>query len=69
MKKLTEKQNKVYEALKKFINDNGYPPTTAELKSSLGYSSENSIVEHLSLIEKKGYIKRTPNIARSIVVL
>jgi repressor LexA len=69
MKDLTVKQKTVLNAIKEFIDRNSFPPTCQELKNMLGYSSANSITGYLDLIEKKGYIKRTPNIARSIVVL
>lgn len=69
MKELTIKQKVVFEAIKEFINEVGFPPTCQELKTALGYSSANSITEYLAAIEKKGYIKRTPKISRSIVVL
>lgn len=69
MKELTVKQELVFSAIKEFIDKNNFPPTCNELKNILGYSSANSITEHLLFIEKKGYIKRTPAIARSIVVL
>lgn len=69
MKELTIKQKLVFEAIKEFIDKNSFPPTCNELKNMLGYSSPNSITGHLDFIEKKGYIKRTPAIARSIVVL
>lgn len=67
--KLTDKQKKVLEAVDAFIKENNYPPTHTELKNILGYSSASAIVDFLIALEKKGYIKRTPNIARSIVVL
>lgn len=69
MKELTVKQEVVLNAIKDFIDKNSFPPTCKELKNMLGYSSANSITGYLDLIEKKGYIKRTPSIARSIVVL
>jgi len=69
MKDLTVKQKAVLSAIKEFINKNSFPPTCQELRSILGYSSANSITGYLDLIEKKGYIKRAPKIARSIVVL
>ncbi len=69
MKELTVKQRMVFNAIKEFIDKNSFPPTCNELKNMLGYSSPNSITDHLGFIEKKGYIRRTTKIARSIVVL
>jgi repressor LexA len=69
MIELTEKQRCALEAIKSFISVNSFPPTSSELTLILGYSSNNSVVGLLSAIERKGYIKRTSRIARSIVVL
>lgn len=69
MKELTIKQKAVLNAIKEFIDENSFPPTCQELKCILGYSSANSITEYLNSIERKGYIKRTRAISRSIVVL
>tara|TARA_R110000823_G_scaffold173220_1_gene305560 strand:+ start:182 stop:397 length:216 start_codon:yes stop_codon:yes gene_type:complete len=69
MKGITIKQDIVLEAVKYFIKENGFSPTITELKGILDYSSANSVVNFLTALERKGYIKRTPNKARSIVIL
>ena len=69
MKKLTDKQLAILTYIKGFITNNGYSPIPKEIQSQFGYASQNAAIEHLNAIEKKGYIKRTPKIARSIVVL
>lgn len=69
MEKLTDKQKSILDFIKSFIEDNGYAPVSKEINSHFGYSSINASTQHLNAIEKKGYIKRTPNVARSIVVL
>lgn len=69
MKKLTDKQTAILDYIKGFIADNGYSPIAKEIQSRFGYASQNAAIEHINAIEKKGYIKRTPKIARSIVVL
>ena len=69
MKKLTDKQAGILAYIKGFIDANGYSPIAKEIQSQFGWASQNAAIEHLNAIEKKGYIKRTPKIARSIVVL
>ena len=69
MKKLTDKQAAIFIYIKGFIESNGYSPVAKEIRDQFGYASENAATEHLNAIERKGYIKRTPKIARSIVVL
>ena len=69
MKNITIKQDIALEAIKFFIAEKGLSPTIKELQGILGYKSATSIEGFLVALEKKGYIKRTSNIARSIAVL
>lgn len=69
MEKLTDKQKSILDFIRGFIEDNGYAPVAKEINLHFGYSSLNASTQHLNAIERKGYIKRTPNISRSIVVL
>ncbi len=66
-KALTESQEKVLEALRKWIDENGIPPTTRELAAVLDVSAA-SVYEQLGRLEKKGYISRSKNRARSLAV-
>lgn len=65
---LTERQEEVLEFIVAFIKDNGYSPSIAEIASFMGVNA-NASFEVVSAIEKKGYIKRTPYVSRSIVVV
>ena len=69
MKELTVKQERVFLGIKEFIDEHSYSPTNSEIQKRMGFLSVNSVTGYLDAIEKKGYIKRTPKIARSIVVL
>lgn len=69
MKKLTDKQAAILTYIKGYIVSYGYSPIAKDIQSKFGYASQNAALEHLNAIEKKGYIRRTPKIARSIVVL
>lgn len=44
----------------------GIPPTLAEIAENFGYKNRATVQQHLEAIEKKGFIKRTSNKARSI---
>lgn len=44
-------------------------PTVRELCDGLGVTSTNTINHHLKALERKGYIRRRGNLARSIEVL
>jgi len=69
MKKLTLKQEAVLTYIKNFISDNGYSPVAKEVQIFFGYASQNAAIDHLKSLERKGYIRTTPRIARSIVVI
>jgi len=69
MKKLTKRQNEILQFIKKYIVDNGYPPTVREIGASLGLSSPATIHSHLSNLEEKGYIKKDENKNRALELL
>lgn len=68
MKKLTEKQSAILEFVRAFQKRAGYPPTYDEMSSHFNVF-RNCIEDHIKAIEKKGYIKRIPNISRGLVVV
>jgi len=57
VKSLTDKQSKIYEFIRAWQMENGYPPTQEEIRDHFGFGSLNAVRSHLSLIEKKGYIR------------
>ena len=52
MKKLTQRQKEVLDALKAFIADKGYPPSIRELGAALDIS-EKAAYDYLNVLEKK----------------
>lgn len=69
MEKVTAKQNRVLEALKKFLAKKGYPPTVRELCEATNLSSTATVQVHLDHLEEKGYIKRDKVKNRTIELL
>jgi repressor LexA len=69
MEKLTVKQEKVLEALKKYLADKGYPPTVRELCAMTNLNSSATIHVHLDHLQEKGYIKKTKDKNRTIELL
>lgn len=57
-KKLTEKQEKVLEAIEDFVLTNGYSPTIRQLGELLGIANPSAVFKHILSLEKKGYLKR-----------
>ncbi|MBU3924428.1 hypothetical protein KJ854_00650, partial [Patescibacteria group bacterium] len=68
-KNITEKQKKVLEFIYTAIKFSGYPPTLVEIKEMLGVSSNQSVLNFLVSLEKKGYLKKEENIARGLKIL
>ena len=69
MKSLTEKQFRIFEFITMWQTDKGFPPTQAEIRDYFGFGSQNAVRSHLSLIEKKGYIRLNCGKARGIQIV
>lgn len=69
MEKITAKQNRVLDALKKYLAKKGYPPTVRELCELTNLSSTATVQVHLDHLENKGYIKRDKVKNRTIELL
>ncbi len=68
-KNITQKQKKVLEFIYETIKSFGYPPTLAEIKEMLNVSSNQSVLNFLNSLEKRGCIKKEENIARGLKIL
>jgi repressor LexA len=69
MKGLTSRQLGVLAFIIDYLDDKGYTPSMRDIADNLGGVSTNAVEGHLKSLEKKGYIARTPRIARSLRVL
>jgi len=52
-----------------WIKDSGFPPSFSELKDELDISSNQTVLDHLTNLEKKRLIKREEGSARGIKIL
>ena len=66
MIKLTPRQSEILAFIKRCLEDNGYPPTRAEIAQQLGFKSPNAAEEHLKALARKGAIEMTPGASRGI---
>lgn len=60
--------DKVFNAIKKFIKDNGIPPTVRDLCTLTGINSTSMMRMYLTQLEELEKIERKPWLSRSIVV-
>ena len=66
---LTKRQREILNYLSTYAEDNGYAPSFEEIASQFNYNSLATVHEHLSNLERKGYIKRSYNESRAIEIL
>ena len=63
---LTKRQKEILDHIGAFIEERGYAPSFEEIARTFGYSSLATVHEHLSNLERKGYIRKSYNESRSI---
>ncbi len=68
-KPLTCQQQNVLTFVSTFQQEHGYPPTLREIGEAIGLANINAVRGHLDALERKGYITRTPEKARSIQII
>ncbi|HEY6139649.1 MAG TPA: transcriptional repressor LexA [Thermoanaerobaculia bacterium] len=66
MKYLTERQRDILQFIKEFQRERGVAPTHREICDRFGFSSYGTVYKHLSLLEKKGLIRRDWNQKRGV---
>lgn len=64
--KLTERQKKILDFIRKQIQTRGYGPTIREIGEAFDIASPNGVAGHLKSLESKGFIRRTAGKNRSI---
>lgn len=66
--KLSRKQERVFSFLMEYLRERGYPPTVREIVDNLGLAGPNSAKKFLDILERKGYIRRSPGSSRAIEI-
>ena len=65
---LTPRQQQVFDFIKQYLSNNGYPPTLADISANLSIQP-NAARTHLLLMQKKNVLRYVPNISRGIELL
>ena len=55
-------------AIQEYIEDHGFPPSVRDIQDMTGINSTSKVQRILNELADKGYIERTPETARSIVL-
>ena len=66
---LTKRQRQILDYLTSYASEHGYAPSFEEIAEHFNYNSLATVHEHLSNLERKGYIKRSYNESRAIEIL
>ncbi len=66
---LTLRQRRILEFIAAFLAERGYPPSIREIGNSVGLVSPSSVAHQLRVLERKGFIRRDPNLPRAMEVL
>ncbi len=69
MEKLTVQEERVYEYLKKEINDTGYPPSIREICAALKFKSTSSAHQYIARLADKGYVEKKNLKTRAIRIV
>lgn len=69
LRPLTDRQRAVLDFIVEFSSNHGFPPTVREIALRMGIRSTNGVSDHLSALERKGFISRSEMASRGIRVL
>lgn len=67
-KKLTTRQQQIYDFICAEVSEKGYPPSVREIALGVGLSSPSTVHTHLQVLEDKGYIKRDLSKPRALEI-
>lgn len=63
---VTERQRDILNFIREFQKQQGFAPTHREICDHFGFSSYGTVYKHLSLLEKKGLLRRDTNQKRGV---
>jgi repressor LexA len=69
LKKLTRKQQQIYDYILTVLSQKGYPPSVREIGEAVGLSSPSTVHFHLNTLEREGLITRAEGKTRAISVV
>ena len=64
-----ERQKEIFQYIKAFLLEKGYPPSVREIGKAVGLKSSSTVHGYLSRLEENGMIKRDPTKPRAIDIL
>lgn len=68
-KRLSPKQQRILEFIREFYQENGLPPTVRDIQKACGISSTSVVDYNLHILQREGYLRRIPDVARGLELL
>lgn len=68
-RKSSDRQKEIFQFIKAFLLEKGYPPSVREIGEAVGLKSSSTVHGYLSRLEANGMIKRDPTKPRAIDIL
>ena len=65
-RKITKRQQQIYDFIKEYQQEKGYPPSVREMAAAVGLSSPSTVHAHLSALEARGLLKRDATKPRAL---
>jgi repressor LexA len=66
---LTRRQREIFDYVSQHIDGKGYAPSFEEIAGQFGFQSLATVHEHLTNLERKGFIRRAHNESRAIEIV
>jgi repressor LexA len=67
--KLTKRQQQIFDFIKRYTSEKGYPPTVRDIGHAIGLTSSSTVHAHLANLERLGLLRRDPTKPRAMEVL
>ena len=68
-KELTKRQKELFNFLKDFLREKGFPPTLREIAFHFGLKGPRGPQKILNILERKGHIRKVPGGSRAIEIM
>ncbi len=66
---LTKRQQEIFDFIKRYGAEHGYPPTVRDIGKAVGLASSSTVHAHLANLERIGLLRRDPSKPRAIELL
>ena len=66
---LTKRQQEIFDYIKTYSSQHGYPPTVRDIGKAIGLTSSSTVHAHLANLEKIGILRRDPSKPRALELL